>query len=609
MNKQPVAIDPDRYLRDLIRDVHEDDVSLRMKRLYSTQVHAAHSQPLFGILGKDFDTLLWTAGGLDIATLICSGDADCAPVTRFTELLSRLGIKDTVIDDIHAQMAALPQNGQMNFAQRLPGADGRTFSIVFRNRGRGGPCDGRDALQFTVNDISHFVTVETDIRDMARHIMARLNDPAGDDRSALEFLQFVRDGIDKVHTLDRDDDIAELASKIAESVNELANASVNILRGFENAGEADKPATSTGEPTADIPSVIPVHARPLGDRATLMKRVSALTTSGAALKPDEALALYFANTFIKNAIPVFVSIYPNGDIFILNGPAAGGYNGIDEMIRAMGVEENSRQTASNFFTSKEHRQAVMSINASNVEIRGHPTEAAWQAVIMPSATDTFDVRGLFHAFKNLILNLQVLYVVKTREDVDKVGEALSKTLSDMDTRLDTLMSISQGGRMRYPHRVETVGQWVETMRNVAEGMNCHIDIDGLENQSSLSFMSPSGVMEDSMTEITLNALQNGAENLSVRISSEKSHLRIAIRDDGHGMSAQKLRQLRTVIGTLTHDATLTTRPGGSGHGLLGIATMMSHFVDGALQVGKNPDGRGTEVSVSMLLPSSLQDAA
>lgn len=80
------------------------------------------------------------------------------------------------------------------------------------------------------------------------------------------------------------------------------------------------------------------------------------------------------------------------------GPAPA-IRSIAELARGIGIEENSVETATGFFG----------------RIGGG------QAIILPASTQTVDVRGLFHGFKNLLSNLQVSYVVKSARDIGEIG--------------------------------------------------------------------------------------------------------------------------------------------------------------------------------------------
>jgi len=144
-----------------------------------------------------------------------------------------------------------------------------------------------------------------------------------------------------------------------------------------------------------------------------MERAEIIAEGSDNLSDYESWHLYFADSFIRNAIPLMIHSTSDGTIYILNGKMRGNvYTDADLMIRDIDVEENSRRSAGDFFASRQNTTTILSINNNIVEVRGLLTaNGHWQTMIMPAMTKTTDVRGLFHAFKNLLLNLQVLYVV------------------------------------------------------------------------------------------------------------------------------------------------------------------------------------------------------
>ncbi|NQU55737.1 MAG: ATP-binding protein [Rhodospirillales bacterium] len=594
-------IDPQLFFHEQMDHLESVESKQRnFQRLYGRHSHAFNEQPFFGILGDDLETLIWSGGGHVLAPLLCLDNVRQNPITTFSDLFSRLGIDDGLRQEIQDDMAKLADGAAMSFVTRLTAKDGNTFGIVFAHRGN----EPHGAIQFTLNDLSHFIETERAVRSMASEILAKMGQASDGGRSDIERIHEIQTGVGKLLLLANDSDVAVLASTLIQEVEALAFRTIEILRGFEEAEpDSAKIAVPPSIPQG-LSTALPGHIQSFGDWSSLMKRVEAITTGQECLSEYEAHHLYFADSFIRNALPVMIYTSPEGIIYVLNGEKRGEvYDDVDVMVRAIGVDEISRRSASDFFSSQVSGSTTLSINNENAEVRGQVTQGGgWQVMILPAMTQSIDVRGIFHAFKNLLLNLQVLHVVKSRDDVKAVGPALMDTLASIKERIENLRYLAKHGFANQRRSVETVEMWAKAASRASGNQPGEISITGLAETGHLGFRVIHGEMEDSLSEIVRNAFTHGAANLCVDFSKDDQRLTISVSDDGNGLTDEKLQQIRTVIETRKHDASLTTRSDGSGHGLLGVANALSHFIGGRLEIGHNQSGKGSQVRLGMNLP-------
>jgi len=594
-------IDPQLFFHEQMDHLNNVESKHRnFQRLYGRHSHALNEQPFFGILDDDLETLIWSGGGQDLGPLLCLGDAQQGQVSSFSGLFNRLGIAESLRQDVQQEMAKLADGASMSFINRLPLNDGRIFSIAFSHREN----EPHGAMQFTLNDMSPFIEAERQVSSMASQVLERMTEISDGGRSDTERLHDIQTGAGKLLLMSNDDDIKIQANALVHDVETLAHRTIEILRGFETA----EPTPSNVAPTVYthqcLSSALPGHIQSFGDWSTLLKRMMTIASGEEHLSEHEAHHLYFADSFIRNALPVMIYTTVDGVIYVLNGEKRGeAYDDVDVMVRDIGIEENSRRSASDFFTSQISGSTTLSMNNRNVEVRGLLTAGGgWQVMIMPAMTQSIDVRGLFHAFKNLLLNLQVLHVVKSRDDVKTIGPALMSTLASIKERVESLRYLAEHGFASQRRSIETVEMWASAASRISE----NITLTGLADTADLRFTVIPGEMEDTLSEIVRNGLTQGGQNIAIDLASDDQRLKISISDDGNGISEEKLQQIRTVIETRRHDATLTTRSDGSGHGLLGAANVLSHFIGGRLEISPNPRGQGTQVRLSMNLPEQYR---
>jgi hypothetical protein len=575
----------------------QEEILHNFRRLFARCNHVMHERSFFGILDDDLDSLIWSSGGNDIASLLNPTVTSKKPILTFTALLNAIGIDDTLRQEIQEDMSRLGDGATMSFIKRLPASQGKTFSIMFAHREN----EPVGAIQFTLYDISPFIETEYSVRAMASYVIKQMENR--DNRAVTDLVRLanIHAGITALPDLQSDTEVQETSSNLYKEVETLAFRTIEILRDFETTETGTADATGAPISNHDMPNALPMHTRNFGNWETLMARAQDIAEGRASLSNEETHHLYFADSFIRNALPVMIHISTEGNIFILNGSKRGEtYTDVDVMIRDIGVEENSRRSANDFFSSRQTATTILSINNENFEVSGLLTsDGNWQAMIFPAMTASIDVRGMFHAFKNLLLNLQVLYVIKTTSDARNLSATLNDTLASIYSRIETLRHLATHGRISRLRTLETVEKWLNVTNRFSGTLSENIHVTGLDRTAHIAFMATPGEMEDTLAEIIQNAIAHDAVRISIALTICGQRLAIAITDDGVGVSGKKLEQIRTVLETRLHDPDLTSRADGSGNGLLGAANVMSHFVGGMIKMDHNPTGKGTRVEISM----------
>lgn len=585
------------------REVRPEEAAELSEYLLACLTHVTNARPLFVLLNVETGALEWSAGGADFHDVLRHPEAgfDHTDITTLDALFQRLGLAQDHLDCVEKQIAALAPGASLSMLQAMDSARGKTYRMVMRKR--------RDPhghlLQFTLLDISAFRDAARRTQAMAQNLLAQLERPGADGASPLAGLKRVVAGLQELFTLADDDAIAALAEDLSAEVTTVSGTMVDVLRRIENDHHASHWQPEDLNPV--LRPEISTHSVPVRSWSELHDEVVVLSGDEPAIRCTHHAAFKNAYDFVSYAANILVIAPAPHAIFILNGPARGRVShDFDAFVRALGVEENSRRTAQAFFEDLNERPAlgVFAVAGENVEAWGRPgLYGGWQAMLSPSQGQAVDVRGLFHGLKNLLLHLQVLYVVKTRADVEQVQGGLEDTAAKITARLRDLECIARTGRRARAHALERVGDWLASARRVANGSGGEVVVDA-GNAADLTVRAVPGEMDDTVQELVRNAFQHGAATVRIVARVEGEHLCLKIVDDGPGVSDAKLEQLRRVIATRAYDADLSTRADGTGNGILAAANAVARFVDGNLAVTHGPAGRGVEWRISLKLADS-----
>jgi len=575
--------------------------------LLACLTHVSNARPLFGVFCTDTGQLTWTAGGAEFHCLLGAGKLD-GEVSQFAPLMAALGIAAREVSLVVQDASQLSPGAAMTVMKPLLGSNAKCFRVVMRRR----LAPRQRQVQFSIFDVTAFQETARRTRTMATALVKALNAPIDDQQSARDLLDGVAQDLQRLFTLEGDEAISTLAADMSVRVTAVTERMVAMLRTFEVGDASDLWQPVDLNPR--LRPVIAAHNVPVNDWHELHGEVLRTVDGVPALIPELSEQVIHAHSFVKNAASTML-ISPTEDrFFALNGPAAEQhFSTVEDFVRAIGVEENSTRTAVEFFSNLKNEPALslFAIGGENVEAWGRPgLYGGWQAMLAPVSAhgtahgrgDGVDVRGLFHGLKNLLLHLQVLYVVHTRTDVDQVHAGLSEAAEKIAARLSDLDAIAQTGQRMRSHEEETVAQWLAAAKRVGDEHGGEVEVicDGIDRTV---FTDAPSEMEDTLEELVRNAFLNGATKVSVGAMGRGDHLCMNVTDDGPGMTAVKLDQVRRVLKNRAYDPDLSTRKDGTGNGLLAAANAVSRFVDGQLSVDLGPGGRGVQIGISMKLPA------
>ena len=575
--------------------------------LLACLTHVSNARPLFGVFCIDTGQLMWTAGGADFHHFLDADRLD-GVISHFVPLMAAFGIASKEVDLIALDASQLSPCAAMTVMKPLPGINGKRFRMVMRRRSG----LSKNQVQFSLFDVTAFLETARRTRTMATTLVKNLNAAVDGDQSVRSLLDGVVTDLQRLFSLDEDKAISTLAADMSVRVTAASNRMVAMLRTFEVGDGGDQWQPVDLNPR--LRPVIAAHNVPVNDWHELHSEVLRTVDGVPALIPELCEQVIHAHSFVINAASTMLISPTEERFFALNGSAAEQhFTTVEDFVRAIGVEENSTRTAVEFFSNLKNEPALslFAVNGENVEAWGRPgLYGGWQAMLVPVSThgmalgsgDGVDVRGLFHGLKNLLLHLQVLYVVHTRADVDQVEAGLGEAAEKIASRLDDLDAIAATGQRTRTHAKETVAQWLAAAKRVGEEHGGEIEVvcDGIDRTV---FTDAPSEMEDTMEELVRNAFLNGATKVSVGAMGRGDHLCMNVTDDGPGMSAEKLDQVKQVLKKRAYDPDLSTRKDGTGNGLLAAANAVSRFVDGQLTVNPGAGGRGVQIGISMKLPA------
>jgi hypothetical protein len=545
--------------------------------------HALAARPLLGMLAKDGDAVVWSSGGADLLDIL---GVSSGVQMRLSDILISLGVGDSFLTIAKSVQFFFRDGTSASTQMSFSGFGEKVFSLYLRRRN-----DDERPLQFTLSDSSEFSKAARGHRLMAKSILKTLDSGKN---SPLELLSRIRRNFKSLEQAADEAAVTKIASKLASHVELIVAACIEILREFE---QLEDYLPQNGEITAKDPVLF-------------SWREIVNEVDGGNININE---IRNAADFIRNAIPIFLLAPPgSGVILALNGTAGRSpHRDISSLVKSLKVGENSVRTASDFFSTLTERPslATFAVDGVNMEARGRALSGGgWQAVLAPAMTHALDVRGFFHGFKNLLLHLQILYVLRTPKDVSETRGRLSDVLGRIDNRLTFLRQVSETGSVRIDTHRETVEQWLAEAEAVAQEYGKELTVNVDESIRVLTYVAIPEEMGDTFSELIRNAFQHGAVRVKIVAKTTPDCVIFYFADDGSGMTDEKLEQVRTVLSTKEYYHGLSTRKEGTGNGLLGAAIAVSRFVDGSLRVERSQKGSGTVYQVSLAFPSQPEAA-
>ncbi|MEG3620186.1 ATP-binding protein [Magnetovibrio sp. PR-2] len=574
--------------------------------LLACLTHVTNARPLFGVFHAETGELTWTAGGAEVFSILYPyiDEQTGINVSCLNSLMALFGIPEDDYADIVETGKKLAPGSSLSVMKHLVGRDTRAFRMGMRRR----VGENAHEVQFSMVDVTPFRDTARRTQAMAEQLVKGLNAPLGDS-SARDILDTVLQDLDALFALDDAEKIEALTQDMSTRVTQASQLMIQVLLSFEqDAGGAAQWQPQTLD--LSLRPVISVHNLPIDDWHDVYNQVLVIEDGVPSIIADLADRVKLAYSFVCNATSTMLISPTEERYFALNGPAAGKqFSTIEELVRGIGVEENSTRTAVEFFSGlkEEPKLGLFAVNGENVQAWGRPgLYGGWQSTLVPAMQTGriggVDVRGLFHGLKNLLLHLQVLYVVKTRKDVDEVREGLTETSTKIHERLSDLERITKTGKRVERLTSEYVGQWLSAAKKVEGVVEGEVEVVA-DDAEYIKIPAVASEMEDTMEELVRNAFQHGADLVVVGAMKKGDHLCMHVTDNGPGMSDDKFEQLQNVLENRVYDPELSTRTDGTGNGLLSAAQAVSRFVDGHLGVTPGPGGKGVKVHISMKLPT------
>ncbi len=598
------AAQPPVAIADIVgRDLPPGGETPTSDHLLACLMHITNARPLFALLDLDAGKLVWSSGGAEFGDLLC-GDTENGCVSNINtcqKLFSNFGFDSDSVVDMLIRMANLQPGEGTSSPEPVAGTGGRHFRL--HNHRRRSPHE--HMVQVSVHDVTPFMEAAERTRRMAADLVAKLEAPIEDGDGAMVWLKTVLQDLEQLFALDDDEAIKDLTEAMSERVNRVSDRMVGLLRSIED--QHDESHWQPQDHVVNLRDNIPMHESPVDDWSAIEDQILTCVDGRLGVVGAVAESLQNAYHFVKNAESTFIISPQPGEIYVLNGKhAEKKFSTVAELLRCLDVEVNSMQTALDFFQRLESEASLaqFSLDGSIVHAWGRPGPyGGWQSNMVFEVGERVDVRGMFHGIKNLLLHLQVLYVLKTRNDVDDVRVALAQSAKEITARLDELSAIANTGKRNVELRVERVSDWLvaaEQAGNLGKGKVAMKVADDIQD---LSYLVMPHEMQDTLYELVTNAFHHEATAVSLNAYTQEGYLLIDINDNGSGIAPEKLTQIHRVLESGRYDPSLSTREDGTGNGLLSAQAAVRRLVDGALRIGPGKDGVGSRVSLSMKLPT------
>ncbi len=512
-------------------------------------------------------------------------------------LLAVLGVSTAQTAEVHALLGRLTPGTAATVPWRLP-CETLTLSLHCRCDA----IDGRPHMFLTLSDISPFVQEETRTRARAAHLLTALRAPLPEmaGRSGRDVARGLMEDLIPLMAAADDESARASATRLAAAVDALARQAVAALQAPNP--EEDPPRRSG----VTAPDLLPLrHYRgPDGDWEALQALAAV-----AMEHPDRDLGaagacLRNADRFARAAPQILLLSPTPGRVLVLNGPHNDAVVDSEAaLVRHLGVAEDNRFTATAFFESLRHApaEATFCLGGQRMEARGRPVLLdGWQSLLAPALTEAVDTRGLFHAFKNRLLNMQVLHVIATRATAQELGPRLLDTATAIQDQLADLERLAATGRRRTARRRPAVSEWLAAVRTVAAAHGLSLTVEAPPAVARLRpARGPVADMPDTLAELALNAVHHGASSLTLTAHLVRDRLVITLTDDGHGMSPAQLARVRAALESENRVPGLSTRTDGSGTGLQAAAAVLRRFPHGSLGLGPGPGDHGVRVVLSL----------
>ncbi|GHB51596.1 tetratricopeptide repeat-containing sensor histidine kinase [Mongoliitalea lutea] len=187
-----------------------------------------------------------------------------------------------------------------------------------------------------------------------------------------------------------------------------------------------------------------------------------------------------------------------------------------------------------------------------------------------------------------------------RVEFEEVHKKILRNVDDLYVNLDNVLfwSISQmeGFKIHKENTpiIESVEGAFNLLRFLADEKNVLIEIDV---DRSLAIETDKNILTLIIRNILSNAIKFSDKYsvITIKTINEDSKIKIAIKDQGKGMSQRKIKELVSTRQTLVQSADGTQKESGTGLGYSLINEFIAK-IDGQLQI-QSEQGKGTEVSL------------
>lgn len=475
------------------------------------------------------------------------------------------------------------QNIKIESALNFVNPAGQVFAITFHKREDGN-------LQFAINEVTDLKKQDIKNKELAKNITTYL--------SREDIYKKIDDIMIQIREITDHDrlsqDILEVVKKVSRLINNI-QINRSLVPKEDESDEAFQDRVNKIQNEIITSDIACLSVEELRDRPYWINFLQERVENG----PSDVLENII--TFVRNAIPFFVSCPDGKTVYLLNSDYQGEYDSLNELLDTIGNRNTDIDIIVNTIRKAAYKPQIINswIGDKRYDIIAKPStfHASWQATFMPREEQraVIDIATIIHDISNKIFILDYIGQKIGRKESLKKNFDPKKTYAILHNNFAKLELLAKGQEITKT-KENILGWFQDIDQYSSSGVN--IACSGLEELKDKKVITVPDTMKTSIEQLIENAIQNHAKNINFEVQVQGQILSIQVSDDGQGMSKSQIEKLETVILSEKAISNLSTRENGTGIGILGIAKAVKQIKGGNIMV-ESEEGEGATFTLTM----------